>query len=124
MGFCDIHSFTSKPLQYYSILLHVIRWPLYELSICAFIFKKSKPPNKFICSVCPYSHDGVPKLLYFTKINVSNIYEKQYTKRRTNSQSKIVVFYIQFEINFFHSIPLSHLSFIANTLKEPGTQNL
>jgi hypothetical protein len=52
------------------------------------------------------------------------MYEKQYTKRRTNSQSKIVAF-VQFEIKYFHSMLLSHLSFNANThKKEAGTQNL
>jgi hypothetical protein len=37
------------------------------------------------------------------------MYEKQYTKRRTNSQSKLVVFYTQFEIIFFYILVASVL---------------
>jgi len=118
VGFSDSHDFRSNPLQCYLIPLHVIRWLLYELAICSFIFNKSKPANRFICSVRPYSHGGVPRLRNFTKINVSNLYEKQYTKRRTNSQAKIVVFLIQFEINFF---PFNALvASVADTHKQRG----
>jgi len=52
--------------HYNTIQYHdTLRWPLYELSIYAFIFKKSKPANGFICSECPYSHDVVPKFIFY-----------------------------------------------------------
>jgi len=117
-----LHQNHYNTIQYH-YTLYVGRYTSFQYT---HLFSRNQNPRTDSSVQCVHTAMMVFQNFYILqKINVSNMYEKQYTKRRSNSQSKLVVFYTQFEIIFF---PIQYSCRICPSLlidinKEAGTQN-